>query len=259
VENVNRTAVVTGAASGIGSATALLFAQKNINTILIDLDEDGLKSTAEAARAMGVSSEVIIGDVSDPAISNVAATAAMDLGSLEYLFNNAGIESVGTIEDLDVKQFERTLSINLTGYFLMAKACIPYMRSMNFGCIVNNSSDAGLRGMHASIAYSPSKAAVIQLTRSLCIDLGEFNIRVNCVCPGAVKTPLCDRFNEEIGKRTGSTGARIQQNFIEAHVPLRRIGCADEVAQLVYFLMSDLGAYINGAVIPIDGGLTAGF
>lgn len=227
--------------------------------MLVDSDQAGLASVARHLGDMGATCSSVTGDVSDELVCSRAAMSAKNIGSVDFLFNNAGVESVGDIEGVSLDAFKRTLEVNVVGYFLMAKACIPLMKESRFGCIVNNSSDAGIRGMRHSVSYAPSKAAVVQLTRSLCMDLGNFGIRVNCICPGAIKTPLCDRFNDAIGRRRGISGAEAQNSFVHKHVPLQRIGEPSEVAELVWFLMSDRGSYINGAVIPVDGGLTCGF
>jgi NAD(P)-dependent dehydrogenase (short-subunit alcohol dehydrogenase family) len=257
--NPKRTAIVTGAASGIGRAASILLAEHGVQLVLVDSDQAGLASVLKHLGGMGAICSAVNGDVSDESVCSRAALSARNMGAVDFLFNNAGVEFVGDIEDISLEAFKRTLEVNVVGYFLMAKACIPFMKASGFGCIVNNSSDAGIRGMRHSVSYAPSKAAVVQLTRSLCMDLGKFGIRVNCICPGAIKTPLCDRFNEVIGRSKGISGDEAQGAFVHKHVPLQRIGQPSEVAELVWFLMSDRSSYINGAVIPVDGGLTCGF
>jgi meso-butanediol dehydrogenase/(S,S)-butanediol dehydrogenase/diacetyl reductase len=126
------------------------------------------------------------------------------------------------------------------------------------GVIVNNASDAGIRGIRLNAAYSTSKAAIVQLTRSIALDYADKNVRCNCICPGCIRTPLCERFNAEVGARQGKTGPQVLKEFVDANVPMLRVGEAEEVASVVLFLCSPEAAYITGAVLPIDGGLTAG-
>ncbi|MEM7591560.1 MAG: SDR family NAD(P)-dependent oxidoreductase [Cyanobacteria bacterium P01_A01_bin.83] len=253
-----RVAIITGAANGIGRATSIHLANKGLSLVLIDTDHENLSSVWEEVTNRGAECKLIIGDISDNETPGSAIDAASSLGDIYYLFNNAGIESVSTIEELDYKDFLDTIRVNLGGYFLMTKAVIPHMKRKASGVIVNNSSDAGLRGMRKSIGYGSSKAGVIQFTKSLCLDLAGYNIRVNCICPGVIKTALCDRFNHEIGKRSGISGNEAQAKFIEKYVPLKRYGTTEDVAYLVDFLFSENSSYINGAIIPIDGGLTSG-
>ncbi|NOS76349.1 MAG: SDR family oxidoreductase [Nitrospira sp.] len=250
--------IITGAANGIGRAVAIRLASRGVCVVLVDIDEEHLIEVADEICSIGGECVRIVGDVSEAETSARAVAAGSSLGSIRYLFNNAGIETVATIENLELVDFRRTLEVNLDGYFLMSKACIPYMKKFLCGVIVNNSSDAGLRGMRKSIAYGPSKAGVIQFTKALCLDLAGHNIRVNCICPGVIKTALCDRFNDDLGKLAGIEGSEAQANFVEKHVPLKRWGTPEEVAELVEFLFAEQSSYINGAIIPIDGGLTAG-
>jgi NAD(P)-dependent dehydrogenase (short-subunit alcohol dehydrogenase family) len=126
------------------------------------------------------------------------------------------------------------------------------------GVITNNASDAGLRGIKLNAAYSTSKAGIIHLTRSLALDYTGKGIRSNCICPGCIRTPLCERFNAEVGARKGKSGEEVLQEFVQENIPMARVGTPEEVAAVVLFLSSPAASYISGAIIPVDGGLTAG-
>jgi meso-butanediol dehydrogenase/(S,S)-butanediol dehydrogenase/diacetyl reductase len=132
------------------------------------------------------------------------------------------------------------------------------MRAIAGGVIINNASDAGLRGIKMNAAYSSSKAGIIHFTRSLALDYGKYNIRCNCICPGCIRTPLCERFNAEVGAKKGISGEQALKEFVDANIPMLRVGMPEEVAAVVAFLCSEDARYISGAIIPIDGGLTAG-
>src|SRR5581483_8545415 len=144
------------------------------------------------------------------------------------------------------------------GTFYVTKCVVAHMVRTGGGVITNNASDAGYRGIHVNAAYSTSKAGVIHLTRSIALDYASKGVRCNCICPGCIRTPLCERFNAEVGAREGRSGEEVLKEFVQANIPMERVGTPEEVASVVTFLSSDEAAYITGAIIPIDGGLTAG-
>ena len=147
----------------------------------------------------------------------------------------------------------------------MTKACLALMLERGHGVITNNASDAGLRGIRLNAAYSTSKAAIIHLTRSLALDYTSAGIRTNCICPGCIDTPLCQRFNAAVAERLNKAGAEVEltgqnvlDDFVKTSIPMERVGSPEEVAAVVLFLSSKAASYISGAIIPVDGGLTAG-
>jgi NAD(P)-dependent dehydrogenase (short-subunit alcohol dehydrogenase family) len=168
------------------------------------------------------------------------------------------MEFVAPLLETTEEDWDAVVRTNLKGTYLMSQAAIAEMLRTGGGVIVNNASDAGLRGIRVNAAYSSSKAAIIHLTRSISLDYAGKGIRCNCICPGCIRTPLCERFNAEVGARHGKTGEEVLQEFVEANIPMQRVGTPEEVASVVLFLCSDEARYINGAIIPIDGGLTAG-
>lgn len=202
---------------------------------------------------------LIEGDIKDAGTAKrtVEATELFE-NRLDFLFNNAGIEMIAPLLETSEEDWDAVLDTNLRGTFLMSKACLEVMARTGYGVIVNNASDAGVRGIKVNAAYSTSKAAVIHMTRSIALDYAAKGIRANCICPGCIRTPLCERFNKEVGARQGQSGEEVLNAFIEANIPMLRVGEPEEVASVVLFLCSEEARYITGAVIPIDGGLTAG-
>lgn len=255
-----RVALVTGAGSGIGRATALKLQNDGFSVAALDLNAASIESLSDELSRVGKRSFIcMVGDISKADdVQNFVAAAAKKFGRVDFLFNNAGVEFVAPLDETSDEQWQHVHDTNMKGTFMMSKAVIPHMRAIGGGAIVNNASDAGLRGIRMNAAYSSSKAGIIHLTRSIALDYGQFNIRCNCVCPGCIKTPLCERFNEEVGARRGISGKEALQEFVDANIPMLRVGYPDEVASLVAFLFSESASYISGAIIPIDGALTAG-
>jgi NAD(P)-dependent dehydrogenase (short-subunit alcohol dehydrogenase family) len=259
VSFAGKVAVITGAGSGIGKATALAFAAEAAHLAIIDLNERSLAQTAKELEALKAQYLAFPGSIADASLVNeVASAAAYRWNRIDFLFNNAGMEFVASLLDTSTEDWDAVLATNLKGTFLTTKAVLPTMLNAGSGVIVNNASDAGLRGIKLSAAYSSSKAAIIHLTRSVALDYAGSGIRCNCICPGCIRTPLCERFNEEVGARKGKTGQEALDDFVKANVPMQRVGEAAEVASVVLFLCSPQASYINGAILPVDGGLTAG-
>lgn len=262
-----KSALVTGAASGIGRATALRLLSEGAMLGCLDLDEAGLQSLLqEAAQLDAVAKSagkkkllVAKGSIASAnEVESFVALAKAEFGRVDFLFNNAGIEFVSPLDETSEADWNAVYDVNVKGTYLMSKSVIPHLREVGGGVIVNNASDAGLRGIRLNAAYSSSKAAIIHMTRSMALDYGKENIRTNCICPGCIKTPLCERFNAEVGAAQGISGEQALQEFVDANIPMLRVGMPDEVASVVAFLFSEEAKYISGAIIPIDGGLTAG-
>lgn len=256
---IGKTALITGAGSGIGRATALRLARDGCRIGAMDINADSLPSLEQELEQSNSTFFTMCGDISRASdIKEFVSAASESFGRIDFLFNNAGVEFISALEDTTEEQWQHVHDVNMKGTFLMSREVMAHMRAIGGGVIVNNASDAGLRGIKLNAAYSTSKAGVVHLTRSIALDYGKYNIRCNCICPGCIKTPLCERFNAEVGARKGISGEQALQDFVHANIPMQRVGLAEEVASVVAFLFSEDARYISGAVIPVDGGLTAG-
>ena len=239
-----RVAVVTGAAGGIGSAVSAALAAAGFAVACLDARAAGAHETAAAlpgARGYGA-------DVSDAASVRAAAQAIRsELGDPWLLVNAAGVFSIQRLPDLDEAEWDRIIDTNLKGPFLTCREFLPAMIAAADGCIVNIASTAGVRGGRQRAAYCASKGGLVQLTRSLAIDHGPDGVRVNCVCPGLIDTPMADwiRLDEEA------------LTHWEGTVPARRIGTGADIADAISFLAAPGGSYVHGAVLMVDGGVTA--
>lgn len=254
-----KTAVITGGGSGIGRATAIAFAAEGACVVIVDVNEKGGTEVAAQIEKSGGKCAVVVADIKDSDTSKKAVDSAVsNFKGLHFLLNNAGCELISPLLETSEENWDQIMDTNLKGTFMMSKACAEVMVDQNFGVIVNNASDAGFRGIRLSAAYSTSKAGVIHLTRSIALDYATKGIRCNCICPGCIRTPLCERFNAEVGAREGRSGEEALADFVKANIPMERVGVPEEVASVVTFLCSEDARYITGAIIPIDGGLTAG-
>ena len=236
-----KTALVTGAARGIGLATAQLFAQQGWRVVMVDRDAPELTQAAA-----GVADAVVItADVAIPDQVAQVMTAPVLADGLHALVNNAGVADFGPIEQTDFARWRRVMETNLDGVFLMSQAAIPALRAGR-GAIVNIASISGLRASTLRVAYGTSKAGVIQLTQQQAVELGAHGIRANCVCPGPVRTKLAMAVHT--------------QDIIDAYhdaIPLNRYGSEREIAEAITFLCSDRASYITGQTLAVDGGFEA--
>ncbi len=253
-----KVAVVTGAASGIGRATAELFAAEGARVVMADINgEEGEKLSA----ALGESTSFRQTDVSSPDdLRALVDHAVATFGGLDIMFNNAGISGAQypRFLDDDLADFHKVVGINLYGVMVGSKAAGKYMSEHGGGVIINNASIAGVLPGQALMSYRVTKAAVIHFSKCIAIDLAEYGIRVNCLAPGHIRTPLTafnlPGMNEEQMVRVREALAPVW----DSNQPLKRHGRPEDVAQTVLFLASDRAAQITGVVLPVDGGITAG-
>jgi len=245
-----KTAVITGAGSGIGESIALLFAKSGARVVLLDISPPAAESVAAKARALGAEPIVLGCDVGD-ARSVETAFAAIDerCGKIDILVNNAGIAHVGTVESTDEQAFERVLRVNVKGVYLCARAAVRRMRGRG-GVILNMASIASLIGLEDRFAYSASKGAVLTMTRSIAVDYMEANIRCNCICPARVHTPFVDKMVSEF--HAGEEAAAFEK--LAKSQPMGRMGTPEEVAAMALYLCSDEASFVTGQAFPIDGG-----
>jgi NAD(P)-dependent dehydrogenase (short-subunit alcohol dehydrogenase family) len=249
-------AVITGAASGIGEATARLFVAEGAMVVLADLDE--LRGKRLAAE-LGERSRFVPTDVTlEGDVDRAVATSAEIFGGLDVMFNNAGVPgSVGGIEEIDVETWDQTIAVHLRGVFLGIRAAARIMRPQGNGSIINTSSVAASRANMAGHDYSAAKAAITHLTETTANELGEHGVRVNAACPGAIATSIFGRAagldSEEAQRTTEFMTAALSDS-----APIRRAGQPADIAETVLWLASDASSFVTGQAIAVDGGLLTG-
>jgi NAD(P)-dependent dehydrogenase (short-subunit alcohol dehydrogenase family) len=249
-------AVITGAASGIGEATTRLFLAEGASVVMADIEAG---RGARIAAELGGNCRFLHTDVSqEGAVDAAAELAVAEFGGLDCMFNNAGTPgSLGTIEEIDLASFDRTLAIHLRGVFLGIRAAARLMRPQGRGSIISTASVAGLAAGYGPHDYSACKAAIIQLTRTAANELGEDGIRVNAICPGAVATAIYGRALGLDADTAGRT-ADFMSLALSDSAPIRRTGRPVDIAEAALWLAGDGSAYVNGQAIVVDGGLLTG-
>ena len=245
-----RVAIITAGGSGIGAATARRFAQEGAAVVIADLSGKRAEEVTAGIIASVGKAVCIKMNAADP--EGVQATMQLALstyGQLDVMFNNAGVAEVALLDETSLESWNHVLAVTLTSTFLGMKYCLPIMRQQGKGAIVNTASISGTGGDYGLSSYNAAKAGVINLTRAAALENAKHNIRINCVCPGAINT----RAAQILGKERADEFRRLQS---EAH-PLGRMGEPEEIANTVLFLASDEASFITGAAIIVDGGLTA--
>ena len=253
----DRVALITGGNSGIGRAAAIRFALEGALVMIAARDRSKADDTIEEIRSNGGEARFIMCDVRSPDDCNRAVQATIDaFGSLDVLFNNAGLVPYGTILETDTDTWLDAFAVNVHGTFFMSRAALPHMIDQGKGVIINNASDWGVVGAQGAAAYAATKGAVVQLTRSLALDHGRQGIRVNAICPG-------DTYVERW--RTNARGAEMTDaefadylTELGAEFPLGRVGMVDEIARAALYLACDDSSYMTGQLLIVDGGNTAG-
>jgi NAD(P)-dependent dehydrogenase (short-subunit alcohol dehydrogenase family) len=250
--NQQKIAIVTGAASGIGKASAERLLREGMCVIVTDIERESGEAVVRKALAAGFVSEYMRLDVQDEdSWKDVLRTVERRHRRLDILVNNAGIVHRAPIVDTSFEDFRRVMRVNVDGTFLGLKHCIPYLRASGAGCIVNMSSVAGLKGIPNMSAYSASKWAIRSLTKSAALECARDNIRVNSVHPGLIDTPINDSLVEAHSEERSAKVSKWANDI----VPIGRCGTAEDVASAVAWLVSEESHYLTGAEIVVDGGL----
>lgn len=248
-----KTALITGGGTGIGKATARLFAEEGANVVITGRTEETLDETAGELRSAGSEASYEVCDVSVESdciktIDNLVAK----YGRIDILFNNAGVCYLANTHETSTDMWDETFDINVKGVYLMSKHTLPHMIRMGEGSIVNNSSILGLKASPAGFAaYSASKGAVNQLTKSMALEYADKGIRINAICPGTIYTPMMDKLFEEWGDWDSGV-----KRYVSVH-PIGRLAQPEEIAHAVLYLCDDRVRFITGTMLSVDGGMSA--
>lgn len=248
----NRIAIVTGAGSGIGAASALRLAEEGAQVICADINSDAAAQTAREVTSAGFSAQGYAIDISDSAAcDSLVSHAVAEYGAIDILVNNAGVNLPGVFHEVSNETIDRTLDVNVKGAMYLTRAALPHMLKNSRGSIVNMSSVNGLVSEPYLSVYSASKGAIVMFTRGIALDYAKTGIRCNAICPGWVDTPI----NHAHAKMLG--GLDHVYKTIDSFQPIGRPGTSREIANVVLFLASDESSFMTGSIVSADGGMTA--
>lgn len=250
----DKVAIITGGGSGQGKASAIMFAEQGATVIVAEMNEQAGKETVKQITEAGQQAFFYQTDISDEEnVRQLVETVHEKYGKIDTLFNNAGIGfsarskyKMASVLETPLEDWNSILGINLNGVYLMSKYVLPIMIKQNKGSIIHNASLNGIIGVSGADAYTASKGGVVALTRVMAADYGKHNIRVNCICPGAINTPMISEVLDD---------PEIAKNYETG--PLGRVGEPEEIASAALFLASDEASYITGLIMPVDGGWSA--
>jgi NAD(P)-dependent dehydrogenase (short-subunit alcohol dehydrogenase family) len=247
----NKVAMITGAASGMGLATAIRFAGEGAAVVIADLNEEGGAAAVRECRENGGRAVFQKTDVSsDEGVKAAIERAVSEFGRLDITFNNAGLAgALGPLEDVSVENWDRTFAVLLRSVFLGIKHSIPAMRKTGGGSIISTASIAGILGQAGPLVYSVAKASVIHLTKCAAVELGKDRIRVNCICPGGINTPLLHKHIPG--------GEPVTRQMLEVLQPVARPGTGDDIAGMALYLASNDAEWVTGTAMVVDGGFVA--
>ncbi len=242
----NRTALITGSSSGIGRAVALAMATSGADIVInhpSPLEVAAASEVAEQVRALGRRAVIIEADIADEqAVSSMVERATREFGRIDILVNNAGIAAAAPVQELEVAVWDRVLAVHLRGTFLMTRAVLPQMYARGYGRIINTASQLAYKGAPGFTAYTAAKGAILSFTRSVALEIGARDITINCVAPGATRTPILDDVPADVLEE------------IRKAIPLGRIAEVDDIAPSFVFLASDAGRHYQGQCISPNGG-----
>ena len=249
----NKVAVITGGASGIGRATAQLFAREGAKLLIADVNPQGGEELCAELKRAGHTAIFERADVSRAEdCRRIVERVRSEFGALHVLFNNAGIIRRASVVDLEESDWDRIMNVNAKSVFLLSKFAIPLMLASGGGAIINTASGWGLSGGERAAAYCASKGAVVLLTKAMAVDHGPQGIRVNCICPGDTDTAMLEAEARQLNV------PKEKVLVASASRPLRRVGKPEEIAQAVLYLASDASSFVTGTALVIDGGALAG-
>jgi NAD(P)-dependent dehydrogenase (short-subunit alcohol dehydrogenase family) len=246
--------VITGAGSGIGRASALLFAREGACVVVADVDRAGADETVQQIRAEGGAANTVIADVVDPAAAQRLADDTVKAeGRIDVLFNNAGISGVGTAHETSVELWDRVMAVNVRGVFLVSKFVVPHMIQKKRGSIINMSSTIAEIGLAQRASYAASKGAILAFTRAMQVDYAPFGIRVNALLPGTIHTPFVEKYLRESYPNREEGLAAIRKRQLTSE-----LGRPEDVASAALFLASDESSFVMGTGLFVDGGVRGG-
>ena len=246
-----KVAVITGAATGIGRATAVRFAQEGARVVFGDVNDVAAEETLRLVGTVGGGARYLHCDVRETAdVERLVQVAVDSYGQLDIMMNNVGMNFYGKVHEVTDEEWAACQNLNLGGVFRGMRAALPHMIAAGRGSIVNTASNQGLVAFNGFAAYAAAKGGIIQLTRQASLDYAPNNIRVNCICPGAVRTPM----NPELLDPSLDGGARLERS--SSRIPMLRIGEPEEVASAALYLASDEASWVTGLALVIDGGVT---
>ncbi|MBI3978604.1 MAG: SDR family oxidoreductase [Chloroflexi bacterium] len=244
--------LITGAGSGIGRETALLFAREGAAVLAADLRLEAAQATVDEIRAAGGKGAAIRVNVAGAAdVRRMVEEGLALFGQIDVLVNNAGIGHVGTLAETTDDDWDRLMDVNLKGVFLCCRHVLPHMLAAGGGVVVNVASAAGLVGVERRVAYCASKGGVVALTKAIAVDYVRDGIRVNCVCPGTVYTPFVEGYLHRYPDRDAAL------KMLNERQPMGRMAAPREIADAILFLASDESRFVTGTALVVDGGLTA--
>jgi len=249
----DKVAIITGGASGIGRATALLFSREGATVAIVDIDEPKGQAVVQSIVKGGGKAVFLHCDATSASeCQQAVGKAVKELGKIDILFNNVGIIRRASVVDTTEEEWDKVMDTNVKSVFLFSENVVPIMAKTGGGIIINTASGWGLVGGYKAASYCASKGAVVLLTKAMAIDHGPQNIRVNCICPGDTDTPMLHREALQLGITREKFLAEAKQR------PLQRIGKPEEIANAALFLASDASSYITGTALVVDGGGLAG-